>query len=136
LTWNEKNLLALQIANGLNYLHIEGVLHRDLHSKNIVIHEDKAKITDFGISKVDNNQNSTIFIGIVDVYSYGVIMWEISSGYPPFENKYDDNRDLILAIACDKARESSIPNTPEKYENFIRNVGVKNLNTDQLFQKY
>ncbi|CAI2169992.1 7908_t:CDS:1, partial [Funneliformis geosporum] len=40
------------------------------HSKNIVIHEDKAKITDFGISKVDNNQNSTIFIGIVGKIAY------------------------------------------------------------------
>ncbi|CAB4426232.1 unnamed protein product [Rhizophagus irregularis] len=40
LTWDDKKKLALQIADGLNYLHKEDVLHRDLHSKNIVIHDE------------------------------------------------------------------------------------------------
>ncbi|CAB4473007.1 unnamed protein product [Rhizophagus irregularis] len=48
LTWEDKKRLAFQIADGLNYLHNENVLHRDLHSKNIVIHENNAKIIDFG----------------------------------------------------------------------------------------
>ncbi|CAB5342779.1 unnamed protein product [Rhizophagus irregularis] len=48
LTWNDKKKLAFQIADGLNCLHNENILHRDLHSKNIVIHENNAKITDFG----------------------------------------------------------------------------------------
>ncbi|CAI2193688.1 20121_t:CDS:2, partial [Funneliformis geosporum] len=93
------------------------VLHRDLHSKNILIHERNAKITDFGISKIENN--STIVIGTFgkiaymepqilknlkfqyikpsDIYSLGVLMWEISSGHPPFidsENVQDDIKDL------------------------------------------
>ncbi|CAB4445562.1 unnamed protein product [Rhizophagus irregularis] len=62
LTWNDKKKLAFQIADGLNYLHNENVLHRDLHSKNVVIHENNAKITDFGISKFQNNQSSTAYI--------------------------------------------------------------------------
>ncbi|CAB5207885.1 unnamed protein product [Rhizophagus irregularis] len=36
LTWEDKKRLAFQIADGLNYLHNENVLHRDLHSKNIL----------------------------------------------------------------------------------------------------
>ncbi|CAB5366780.1 unnamed protein product [Rhizophagus irregularis] len=64
LTWNDKEKLAFQIADGLNYLHYENILHRDLHSKNIVIHESNAKITDFGISKNQNNQTSA-YIALV-----------------------------------------------------------------------
>ncbi|CAI2173807.1 619_t:CDS:2 [Funneliformis geosporum] len=130
LTWNDKTRLSFQIADGLNYLHNEDILHRDLHSKNIVIHENNAKITDFGISKIENN--STMHIGLFsriaymepqmlisqnfkyikpsDIYSYGVLMWEISSGHPPFID-YNDN--LLIAI-INQTREKTIPKTPEK----------------------
>ncbi|CAB5366723.1 unnamed protein product [Rhizophagus irregularis] len=58
LTWKDKKRLAFQIADKLNYLHNENVLHRDLHSKNIVIHENNAKIIDFGISKIQNQSSA------------------------------------------------------------------------------
>ncbi|CAG8572236.1 706_t:CDS:2 [Funneliformis mosseae] len=61
LTWYNKKKLAIQIANGLNYLYNEDVLHRDFHSKNILIHNNNAKITEFGTSKIRNN--STTHIG-------------------------------------------------------------------------
>ncbi|CAB4417904.1 unnamed protein product [Rhizophagus irregularis] len=106
LTWGDKKRLAFQIADGLNYLHNENVLHRDLHSKNIVIHENNAKIIDFGISKIQNQSSAYIgnFGNIVyvepkrildskfpytkssDIYSFGVLIWEISSGCPPFKD--------------------------------------------------
>ncbi|CAB4417688.1 unnamed protein product [Rhizophagus irregularis] len=67
LTWNDKKKLAFQIADGLNCLHNENILHRDLHSKNIVIHENNAKITDFdcdgnglGISIYNGAREDTI----------------------------------------------------------------------------
>ncbi|RIA94153.1 kinase-like domain-containing protein [Glomus cerebriforme] len=140
LTWNDKKKLAFQIADGLNYLHNESVLHRDLHSKNIVIHENNAKITDFGISKIQSNQSSSVNygnFGIVaymepkcilnpnfpytkssDIYSFGVLMWEISSGYPPF--KENDNK-VALAISINTGiREVTIPNTPSEYEKLYK----------------
>ncbi|CAI2167259.1 5713_t:CDS:2 [Funneliformis geosporum] len=131
LNWNDKKMLAFQIADGLNYLHNKDVLHRDFHSKNIVIHNKIAKITDFGFSKIENN--STIHIGVCgraayiepqilanpkfqyikasDIYSYGVLMWEISSGYSPFNNNPN-----IIAIASGKSRENTIKETPKDYE--------------------
>ncbi|RGB22282.1 kinase-like domain-containing protein [Rhizophagus diaphanus] len=141
LTWDDKKKLAFQIADGLNYLHNENVLHRDLHSKNIVIHENNAKITDFGISKIQNDQNSTVYMGHFgvipymepkrifdqnfpytkssDIYSFGVLMWEISSGYPPFKDS-DDKVALGFAIN-NGTREITIPGTPIEYENLYKN---------------
>ncbi|PKC10498.1 kinase-like protein [Rhizophagus irregularis] len=141
LTWNDKKKLAFQIADGLNYLHNENILHRDLHSKNIVIHNSNAKITDFGISKDQNNQTSMAYIGNFgviaymepkrlinpkfpytkssDIYSFGVLMWEISSGFPPFKD--NDNR-VALAISINTGiREVTALGTPEEYGKLYKN---------------
>ncbi|GBC52681.2 kinase-like domain-containing protein [Rhizophagus irregularis DAOM 181602=DAOM 197198] len=140
LTWNDKKKLAFQIADGLNYLHNENILHRDLHSKNIVIHENNAKITDFGISKNQNSLISTAYVGnfgVVaymepkrfidpkfpyakssDIYSFGVLMWEISSGYPPF--KENDNKIALAVSISNGAREITITGTPKEYENLYK----------------
>ncbi|CAB4412862.1 unnamed protein product [Rhizophagus irregularis] len=47
LTIEKKVKLAFDVTKGLYYLHKINIIHRDLHAKNIVIHEGKAKITDF-----------------------------------------------------------------------------------------
>ncbi|CAB5134431.1 unnamed protein product [Rhizophagus irregularis] len=140
LTWDDKKKLAFQIADGLNYLHNENILHRDLHSKNIVIHEHNAKITDFGISKIQNDPNSTVYMGNFgvisymepkrifdqnfpytkssDIYSFGVLMWEISSGYSPFKDW--DKASLPYKIN-NGVREDTIPDTPIEYEKLYKN---------------
>ncbi|PKY38180.1 kinase-like protein [Rhizophagus irregularis] len=134
LTWGDKKRLAFQIADGLNYLHNENVLHRDLHSKNIVIHENNAKIIDFGISKIQNQSSAYIgnfgniayvepkrildskfpYTKSSDIYSFGVLMWEISSGCPPFEDCLTENEKV--ALICAGKREIPIPETPKEYE--------------------
>ncbi|GET54543.1 kinase-like domain-containing protein [Rhizophagus irregularis DAOM 181602=DAOM 197198] len=47
LTWNDKFNLALQLAHAVSYLHDEEIVHRDLHSKNILIHQNTIKETPF-----------------------------------------------------------------------------------------
>ncbi|CAI2173597.1 12813_t:CDS:2, partial [Funneliformis geosporum] len=112
------------------------------HSKNIVIHENNAKITDFGISKNENIQDSTIHNGIFgcipymepkrildlkfpytkssDIYSYGVLMWEISSGYPPFEDYIIKNNIIPLAVTINKGtREKTIPDLYVEFDTEI-----------------
>ncbi len=55
-----------------------------------------------------------------DIYSYGVLMWEISSGYPPFKDKFDNRHAMILAIVNNKIREEAIPKTPKEYEELYK----------------
>ncbi|CAI2169414.1 7939_t:CDS:2 [Funneliformis geosporum] len=138
LNWNDKNKLAFQIANGLNYLHNEDVLHRDLHSKNILIHNNDAKISDFGISKVGNSSTRHIgpcdktayinpqilknpnfqYIKPSDIYSFRILMWEISSGYFLFKALNDTT--ICVAIVNNNARKITIPDTPKNYEKLYK----------------
>ena len=90
-------------------------------------------MTDFGLSKKIAEASSSKLFGLLpyvdpksfrsehrldkksDVYSVGVIMWQISSGRQPFENlKYDIN--LTIAIN-DGKRENIIDGTPIEYSN-------------------
>ncbi|PKK64106.1 kinase-like protein, partial [Rhizophagus irregularis] len=53
-----------------------------------------------------------------DIYSFGVLMWEISSGCPPFK---DSNNDIALAFDINEGvREATIPDTPKEYEELYK----------------
>jgi mitogen-activated protein kinase kinase kinase 2 len=50
-----------QILEGVNYLHNEGVIHRDIKAANILVdHDGTIKLTDFGTSKVIETEESLI----------------------------------------------------------------------------
>ncbi|CAB4438731.1 unnamed protein product [Rhizophagus irregularis] len=134
LSWNDKYKIACGIADGLHCLHDENIVHRDLHSKNILIDHGEPKIADFGISKSLNTGTDLVngVFGMIpyiepkrlenpnyrhekasDIYSLGVVLWEISSGQRPFRNS---SYDAALAISIiNGLRETPIAGTPQEY---------------------
>ena len=69
-----------------------------------------------------------------DIYSLGVLLWEISSGYPPFKN--EDYSDILLIYnVANGTREKMIPDTPPDYHK-LYTVGMKIPMRDLLLTKF
>ncbi|RIB27988.1 kinase-like domain-containing protein [Gigaspora rosea] len=158
LNWEKKINIARQIACGLHFLHKNEILHRDLHTKNVVIQDNKdsirAIITDFGLSKVltrnsKSNQEIAGFVAFIDpkllnnrediadyksdIYSLGVILWEITSdGRPPFK-KYSTDQILSLIIAGD--REEPIEGSTISYVDLYRNCWNENPDSRPVIEQ-
>jgi serine/threonine protein kinase len=54
-----------------------------------------------------------------DIYSIGVLLWEISSGRPPFEKVKANQTNSLKLNIISGLREEIIPNTPEDYKNIF-----------------
>ncbi|PKK74273.1 kinase-like protein [Rhizophagus irregularis] len=114
LTWPEKYRIALEIAEGLLCLHAEGILHRDLHPKNVLVHKGNMLIADFGLSKEESStsSNSSVKGTPAYIFSFGMILWELSSEREPFAGEKDFQ--VVLKIS-QGIREKMVEGTPESY---------------------
>ncbi|RIB14065.1 kinase-like domain-containing protein [Gigaspora rosea] len=118
LDWASKISSLYYIAEGLNTIHKANLVHKDFHSGNIVCQKTFiSNITDFGLCRpVSQDSNSKELFGVLpyiapevlytngkeytqksEIYSFGIIMSEIFTGYPPYYDIPHDHQ-LVLSI--------------------------------------
>ena len=134
--WNGRIKILYNIISGLNIFHKERLMHKDLHSGNILYfpYLSQAMITDLGLSgpadQGTSSKSKNDIFGVLpyvapevlnkkpytqksDIYSFGILMSETSTHQQPFK---DQPHDLDLAFKiCGGLRPSFSDNTPECY---------------------
>ncbi|KAI2488907.1 protein tyrosine kinase [Fragilaria crotonensis] len=126
--------LALDIANGMAYLHSRQVIHRDLKPSNVLLTRDRrAKISDFGMSVANQGQELTAETGTyrymapevirhesyssnADVYSFGILLWQLITREVPFSTMTP----IQAAFSVAQGRRPEIPtSTPPRLREII-----------------
>ena len=148
LSSEEKMKIALGIINGLDYLHKNNIIHCHLNSRNILLDDElNPIIVDFGLrnlyelanifnkyinksgysapeilntsgrffkipEKIDDNLKK------IDIYSFGMILWELVTNTVPFEVKLNDIKTYVLE---EKVRPEVPENIDQNLSSLIRN---------------
>ncbi|KAK1434626.1 hypothetical protein QVD17_00374 [Tagetes erecta] len=139
LTWVQRIKIGIDIARGLNYIHnlVEDeqrrIIHRDIKSENILLGKNwVAKIADFGLSRfhIADKKDKTIYtVNIagtecylcpdyqkngklktaIDIYSFGVVLFEILSGKLAYDQIYlEEDKNGIAYVARRRFKEKTI----------------------------
>ena len=131
LTWDARTQMGIDVGAGLEYLHQQDILHRDLKSMNVLMHQQggayRCKLTDFGLSKVKNETKLTTTMGgkgtlawmapelferraiyskASDVYSYAIVLWELAARAIPFA---DAHNPALISTWVGKGDREDIP---------------------------
>ncbi|PKY27234.1 kinase-like protein [Rhizophagus irregularis] len=137
IKWINKLYFLEYIIIGLTDIHSKNFIHRDFHSGNVLVNSsDDCFVGDLGLSRPANDNSSDneiygvipyiapeIFKGSAfsketDIYSLGMIMWELTTGCKPFAN-FEHDHSLIYKI-IDGVRPEITKDTPESYADLMK----------------
>src|SRR5947208_3394052 len=135
LTLKDRITILRYLCNSLYNIHEKDLIHCDLHSGNMLTQGGVCYITDLGLCGPVDDESSGKIYGIIpyiapeilqggkntkqsDIYSVGMLMWEILVGHPPFDDKAHD-ADLILKI-CEGLRPQILPSMPVDYTQMMQ----------------
>ncbi|GMP33720.1 hypothetical protein CsSME_00006916 [Camellia sinensis var. sinensis] len=136
----------------MQYLHSLGILHRDLKSENLLLGEDMCvKVADFGISCLESQCGSAKgFTSTyrwmapemikekhhtkkVDVYSFGIVLWELLTALTPFDNMTPEQAAFAV---CQKNARPPLPSTcPVAFRHLINRCWSSNPNKRPHFEE-
>ncbi|KAG0260906.1 hypothetical protein DFQ27_003272 [Actinomortierella ambigua] len=142
LDWPTRTRFAHEMARGLEYIHGEGIVHRDLKSANVLLSSTmEVKLADFGLADTKSTSASrsvdaAVIVGtmrwlapellvarpkytnMTDIYAFGVVMWEMAAGCTkPFKDQV--NTEMVAALVRSGEREEIPEETPPEYHNWV-----------------
>ena len=155
LTGTQKTIIAMCIANGMQRLHKLKIVHRDLKSLNILLDANLLpRVIDFGLStqleEGHREEFLTTTVGTphwmapelfesqpytnkIDVYAYGMLLWEILTQQTPYPGKSSSQ---IMYDVCNKQKRPPIPmRTPSALKALINQCWAQDPNDRPTFKE-
>lgn len=138
MSWDVRYRIAVDIGYGMQYIHERGIVHGDLKSLNVLLDKElRARVSDFGLSKIkpgvitfDGKSSGGTIRWMApevlspgakntkesDVYSFGMVLWELGARTSPFSGKSNDR---VVDIVKNGGRETVTNDTPKKMAELI-----------------
>lgn len=147
INWRDAVYFTIQILRALEHAHEKGIVHRDIKPQNIMLLKDGTiKVTDFGIARFSRDETRTMTdkaIGSVhyispeqargditdeksDIYSVGVMMYEMLTGRLPFEADNAVSVAIMQMQSEPKRLREINPEIPEGLEDIVLKAMQKN----------
>ncbi|CAG8460716.1 12757_t:CDS:2 [Ambispora gerdemannii] len=143
ISWSQKVMFAKGISAALNFCHSSDIFHHDVRSSNVLLDENfSPKLSNFGLARFKTESSTSIrgqmkilrwtapeklvhdyipYTKEMDVYSFGILMWEIAAQTLPYETITNETE--VRAIVTSGEHPGAIPeDTPKKYADVMKSA--------------